>query len=107
LTTFSVPALIKSIGEAGVEELLKATIDTAVQTKVVAPKEFERVIVDTSVQEKTIAHPVDSRLLEIASGKAIPTRLAAWTALKQTYAKEGKALRCNAGGYAHAERIQK
>jgi IS5 family transposase len=74
--------LDQSIGEAGVEELLKATIDTAVQTKVVAPKEFERVIVDTIVQEKTIAHPVDSRLLEIASGKAIPTRLAAWTGLE-------------------------
>lgn len=48
-----------AIGEAGVEELLKATIDTAVSAKAIKPAEFERVIVDTTVQEKAIAHPVD------------------------------------------------
>ncbi len=39
-----------AIGEAGVEELLKATIDTAVATRAVRPNEFERVIVDSTVQ---------------------------------------------------------
>ena len=47
-----------AIGESGVEKLLKAAIDAAVQAKVVKPAEFERVIVDTTVQEKAIAHPV-------------------------------------------------
>lgn len=41
-----------AIGEAGVEELLKATIDVAVTTKAVRPAEFERIIVDSTVQEK-------------------------------------------------------
>jgi len=54
-----------------VEELLKATIDTAVQTQAVRPAEFGRVIVDTTVQEKAIAHPVDGRLLEIARAKVV------------------------------------
>jgi IS5 family transposase len=40
---------------------LKATIDTAVETKAIRPSEFERVIVDSTVQEKAIAHPVDSQ----------------------------------------------
>lgn len=59
------------IGEADVEELLKATIDTAVSSKAIRPAEFERVTVDTTVQEKAIAHPVDSRLLEIARRKVV------------------------------------
>ena len=51
-----------AIGEAGVEEILKATTDTAVSSKAIKPAEFERVIVDTTVQEKAVAFPTDSRL---------------------------------------------
>ncbi len=93
----------QAIGEAGVEELLKATIDAAVTTKAVRPAEFERVIVDTTVQEKAIAHPVDSRLLEIARAKVVKAAKQAGIVLKQTFAKEGKELRRKAGGYAHAK----
>jgi transposase, IS5 family len=96
-----------AIGEAGVEELLKATIDAAVEMKVVKPAEFERVIVDTTVQEKAIAHPVDSRLLEIARHKLVKAAKAAGIELKQTFAKEGKALRRRAGGYAHARQFRR
>jgi IS5 family transposase len=93
----------RAIGEAGGEELLKATIDTAVTAKAVQPAEFERVIVDTTVQEKAIAHPVDSRLLEIARAKLVKAAKQAGIVLKQTFAKEGKELRRKAGGYAHAK----
>lgn len=91
-----------AIGEAGVEKLLKVTIDTAVQTKVIKPAEFKRVIVDTTVQEKAIAHPVNSRLLEIARGKIVQAAKRTGITLRQTYAKEGQALRRRTGGYAHA-----
>lgn len=96
-----------TIGEAGVEELLKATIDTAVATKAIRPAEFERIIVDTTVQEKAIAHPVDSRLLEIARHKVVQAAKSAGISLKQTFAKEGQTLRRRAGGYAHAKQFKR
>jgi IS5 family transposase len=91
-----------AIGEAGVEELLKASIDAAVEMKAIRASECERVIVDTTVQEKAIAHPVDSRLLEVARAKVVEAARAAGIRLKQTFAREAKTLRWRAGGYAHA-----
>ena len=96
-----------AIGEAGVEELLKATIDTAVASRAIRPAEFERVIVDSTVQEKAIAHPVDSRLLEIARHQVVKAAKAAGIVLKQTFAKAGATLRRKAGGYAHAKQFKR
>jgi IS5 family transposase len=59
------------------------------------------------VQEKAIAHPVDSRLLEIARAKVVQAVKGAGIALKQTFVKEGKTLRRQAGGYAHAKQFKR
>jgi transposase, IS5 family len=95
------------LGEEGIEQLLKATIDCAVQIKAVRPADLERVIVDSTVQSKAIAHPVDSRLLEIARHKVVSAAKRAGISLKQTYAQEGKTLRRKAGGYAHAKQFKR
>jgi IS5 family transposase len=95
------------LGEEGIEQLLKATIDCAVQIKAVRPADLERVIVDSTVQSKAIAHPVDSRLLEIARHKVVSAAKRAGVSLKQTYAQEGKTLRRKAGGYAHAKQFKR
>jgi IS5 family transposase len=95
------------LGEAGVEQLLKTTIEAAVDMGAVKKAEFERVIVDTTVQEKAIAHPTDSRLLEVAREKVARLAKRAGIQLKQTHEREGKTLRRRAGGYAHAKQFKR
>jgi IS5 family transposase len=96
-----------AIGEAGMQAILKATIDTAVTSNAIKPAEFERIIVDSTVQEKAIAYPVDSRLLEIARHKIVTHAKRCGIALRQSFAKEGKALKRKAGGYAHAKQFKR
>lgn len=100
---------LRTLSETSVENLRKATLDAAVKMGAVRPREFERVTVETTVQEKAMAHPVDSRLLEIGRHKVATTAKRAGIALKQTYAREGKQLRRKAGGYwaANQKRVQK
>ena len=95
------------IGEAGMEQILAATIDTALASKAIKPAEFERIIVDSTVQEKAIAYPVDSRLLEIARHKIVVHAKRCGIALRQSFAKEGKTLKRKAGGYAHAKQFKR
>ena len=95
------------LGEAGVEQLLKSTIEVSVSMGVVKKSEFERIIVDTTVQEKAIAHPTDSRLMEIARHKVASAAKRCGIGLKQTFAKEGRELRRKAGGYAHAKQFRR
>jgi IS5 family transposase len=87
--------------------LLKTTIETAVRIQAVKKSEFERVIVDTTVQEKAIAHPTDSRLLEVARGQLAEMAKKVGLSPKQTFEREGQTLRRRAGGNAHARQFKR
>jgi IS5 family transposase len=97
----------RALGEAGVEELLKTTIEASVSMGAVKKADLARVIVDTTVQEKAIAHPSDSRLLEVARAKIVRLAKRAGIALKLTHEREASTLRRKAGGYAHARQFKR
>ena len=97
----------KNLGEGGVEELLKTTIETAVAINAVNKTDLQQVIVDTTVSDKAIAHPTDSRLLDVARKKLVRLAQRSGISLKQTYDKECAALRRRAGGYAHAKQFRR
>ena len=95
------------LGDEGVEELLAQTINAAVEMGLIAKSELSRVIVDSTVQQKAIAHPTDSRLLEVARDKLVQAAKDAGIALKQTFVKEGTQLSRKAGRYAHAKQFRR
>ncbi|SAI65557.1 Transposase domain (DUF772) [Bordetella ansorpii] len=60
----------RRLGEAGVEELLAATVAAAKGGGLLRAASFKTVIVDTTVAPKAVAHPTDSRLLERSRARA-------------------------------------
>jgi IS5 family transposase len=94
------------LGEAGLEDLLAQTIEAAKTMRAVTTNELRRVIVDTTVQERSIAHPTDSRPLEIARQKLVKLAQQEGITRRQSYEREGPKLRRRAGGYAHAKQFK-
>jgi len=95
------------IGKEGCELLLKATIETAVCSKVLPKKEFRKVNVDTTVQEKNIAFPTDAKLLDAARCKLVRLADDHGINLRQNYNRVGKRLVRQIGGYAHARQFRR
>ena len=97
----------KLIGEEGVEELLSHAIAAAQNMNFISKKQLETVVVDSTVQHKAVAHPTDSRLLEVARNKLVELAKECGLSLKQTFVKEAKQLTRRAGGYAHAKQFRR
>ncbi len=95
------------LGEAGMEELLAQTIAAARSMKAIDARELSRVIVDTTVQEKAIAHPTDSRLLEVARKKLVLLSRRNGLKLRQTYEREAPGLARKAGRHAHVRQFKR
>ena len=94
------------LGEAGMEALLSATVDAAIESKAVRPRDLKRVTVDTTVQEKAIAFPTDSKLYNRARERLVRLAKAHGVRLRQSYVRVGPRLlfKNNRYGYARQTR---
>ena len=97
----------KRLGEAGVEELLSVTLDTAVKSGHLKEKSFETVIVDTTVMEKNVAYPTDSNLLERSRKHLVKAASENGIILRQNYNREAPSLVRQIGRYAHARQFRR
>jgi IS5 family transposase len=97
----------KRLGEAGVEELLAATIEAAKRAGVIKASSVKRVIVDTTVMPKAIAHPTDSRLLERCREHLVRAAARHGLKLRQNYNREAPRLALQIGRYAHAKQYKR
>lgn len=93
----------KRIGAAGVEILLKATIDAAKRIDLTKHSSLNQVVADTTVMPKAIAYPTDSRLLEKSRQHLVKLAVEHQISLRQNYNREAPKLAAQIGRYAHAK----
>lgn len=97
----------KRIGPEGLEEMLKASVDVALETGTAKPGSLERITVDTTVQPKAIAHPTDSRLYLKAIQILVRQAKRYGIVLRQSHTRLAKAAAVRAGRYAHARQFRR
>ena len=97
----------RRVGAEAMEEVLRATVAVALQSKTVKPASLERVTVDTTVQPKAIAHPTDSRLYLKALLVLVRQAKKAGIKLRQSHTRLAKRAAVKAGRYAHAKQFKR
>lgn len=97
----------KRIGPEDLEEMLKASVDVALDTGTAKQSSLERITVDTTVQPKAIAHPTDSRLYLKAIKILVRQAKRHGIVLRQSHTRLAKAAAVYAGRYAHARQFRR
>jgi IS5 family transposase len=95
------------VGEAGVEKMLAATVQAALDMKLLRPQSFQKVNVDTTVQEKAIHYPTDARLYYDMREKLARLANENGVELRQSYTRLGKRALFQVGRYAHARQMKR
>src|ERR1017187_4837517 len=97
----------KRLGEAGAEQLLRATIETGISMRVIRPAELKRVNVDTTVQTKAIRFPTDARIYQRMRERLVKAARAEGLTIKQSYEHVGRRLLMQSSRYAHARQMKR
>jgi IS5 family transposase len=97
----------KRLGEAGAEQMLRATIDAGVRMRAVRPADLKRVNVDTTVQTKAVRFPTDGRLYQRMRERLVKAARAEGLTVKQSYEHVGRRLLAQSSRYAHARQMKR
>jgi IS5 family transposase len=97
----------KRLGDAGAEQMLRATIEAGIAMRVIRPAELKRVNVDTTVETKAIRFPTDARLYQRMRERLVKAARAEGLAIKQSYQHVGRRLLMQSSRYAHARQMKR
>jgi IS5 family transposase len=95
------------LGEAGAEQMLRATIEAGIAMRAIRPAELKHVNVDTTVQTKAIRFPTDARLYQRMRERLVKVARAEGLTIKQSYRHVGRRLLMQSSRYAHARQIKR
>jgi IS5 family transposase len=93
------------LGEAGAEQMLRATIVAGMEMGVILPAQLRRVNVDTTVQTKAVRYPTDARSYHRCRERLVKAARREGLAIKQSYQHVGKKLLMQSSRYAHARQM--
>jgi IS5 family transposase len=95
------------LGEAGAEQLLRATIDAGMRMRVIRPAQLKRINVDTTVQTKAVRFPTDARLYNRCRERLVKMARQQGLVIKQSYEHVGRRLLMQSSRYAHARQMKR
>ena len=97
----------RRLGEAGAEQMLRATIETGIKMGAIRPAQLKRINVDTTVQTKAIRFPTDARLYNRCRERLVKAARAEGLKIKQSYQHVGRRLLMQSSRYAHARQMKR
>lgn len=95
------------LGEAGAEQMLRATIEAGMKMKAIRPAQLQRINVDTTVQTKAVRYPTDARLYHRMRSRLVKAARSAGVNIKQSYEHVGRRLLMQSSRYAHARQMKR